>query len=91
MFETIKNPIFTEKTMRMLEEYNQYVFDVDLKLKKSQVCSLVEKIFLVRIASVNLYKKCRKTKSRVGSFRKKSKRAIVTVFKAEKIKFFPKV
>ena len=90
MLELIKRPIFTEKTTRLLESRNQYVFDVDKKLIKLQFRILVEKVFLVRVKSVNIYRMPSKKFRRSGSigFRPKFKRAIVTLIEGEKITLF---
>jgi len=91
MFGFVKRPVFTEKTTRLLEKYNQYVFDVDPRIKKSQVRVVVEKIFGVPVRSVNTYRiprRSRNFKSSIG-FLPNRKRAIVSLRSIEKILLFP--
>jgi large subunit ribosomal protein L23 len=90
MLELIKRPIFTEKTTSLLENNNQYVFDIDAKLIKTQLRALVEEIFQVQVISINIYRVPRKKFRRSGSigFLPKFKRAIVTLAEGEKITFF---
>jgi len=90
MLKLLKRPVFTEKATRLLEKYNQYVFDVDVNLTKPQIRRLVEKIFLVQVSNVNTHR-LRRVKRSIGGvvgFRPKFKRAIVTLIKDEKIIFF---
>jgi large subunit ribosomal protein L23 len=91
MLKLLKRPVITEKTTRLLEEYGQYVFDVDVKLTKPKIRILVEKIFSVRVSSVNTHRRpmIRRSSGRRIGFQPKLKRAIVTLIKGEKIIFFP--
>lgn len=92
MFKIIKHPIFTEKTTRLFEKNQQYVFDVDPNLTKSQVRFLIEKRFSVRILTINAHctplKKCRGKVLR--GFLLTFKRIIVTLINEEKIIFLTK-
>jgi large subunit ribosomal protein L23 len=56
MFKIIKFPILTEKTVRILEIYNQYVFSVDSQLTKPQIRLLLEKIFSVHILKIRTHR-----------------------------------
>jgi large subunit ribosomal protein L2 len=89
MFGIIKRPIFTEKTTRLLEKNQQYVFDVDRSLTKPQVRFLIEKRFLVHILRINTH--CIPPKKRRGGVSKGLlpifKRVIVTLRNKEKIVF----
>lgn len=42
----IKRPIFTEKTIYLIERNNQYIFDIDYQLTKPELFLLIEKKFL---------------------------------------------
>jgi large subunit ribosomal protein L23 len=88
----IKRPIFTEKTIYLIERNNQYIFDIDYQLTKPELFLLIEKIFLVRIAAVNTYISPRKKRRRGRSmgFISNRKRVFITLKKGEKISFFPK-
>nr|BBI28667.1 ribosomal protein L23 [Dinophyceae sp. MRD-151] len=88
----IKRPIFTEKTMKLIERYNQYIFDIDYRLTKPEILLLIEKIFSIRITAINTYlparsKRIRGRKTGLLSIRK---RVFVTLKKGEKIAFFSK-
>ena len=81
MIELIKNPTTTAKTDRLANQNNQYTFDVDPKLTKSQIKILIYKIFKVAVISINTHRPPRQ-KRRLGPTqgnRKTFKRAIVTV------------
>jgi large subunit ribosomal protein L23 len=81
MLKIIKRPVFTVKTINLLEKFSQYVFEVDVKLNKLQVRLLIEKIFFVHVCSVNMHRrKCKKSN--------KIKLAYITIAKNEKIVFF---
>ena len=49
----IKNPISTEKAIRMLNEENKLVFIVDRKAKKPEVKKAIEEIYKVKVIKVN--------------------------------------
>ena len=81
MIELIKNPITTSKTDRLANQNNQYTFDVDPKLTKSQIKALICKLFKTSVISVNTHRPPRQ-KKRLGPTQgnqKVFKRAIVTV------------
>ena len=81
MIKLIKNPTTTAKTDRLANQNNQYTFDVDPKLTKSQIKALISKLFQVTVISVNTHRPPRQ-KRRLGPTqgnRKIFKRAIVTV------------
>ncbi len=81
MIELIKNPTTTAKTDRLVNQNNQYTFDVDPKLTKPQIKALILKLFKVTVISVNTHRPPRQ-KRRLGPTqgnRKIFKRAIITV------------
>ena len=88
MLKTLKYPIFTEKSLRHFEN-NQYVFEVDSHLNKPKISFLVEKIFSVRVSTVNIYRQPTRKYKKKKNHHPTNKRAIVTVKKNEKIIFFP--
>ena len=45
-------PIITEKAA-MMENENKYAFKVDVKANKTQIKQAIEKIFNVKVASIN--------------------------------------
>lgn len=50
--DRIKNPVLTEKTIRLLEK-NQYSFDVDIKVNKPEVKKWLESFFAVQVIKIN--------------------------------------
>ena len=85
----VKYPILTEKTIKLLEQ-NQYSFAVDPKADKSAVKSAVEKLFDVKVISVNTSLLPLK-KRRVGKFigkKARYKRAIVKLASEDSISLF---
>lgn len=91
MFEIdlIKSQVLTEKTNNKLQE-NIYVFDVDKKLNKSSIKSIINTIFNVKVISVNSYILSGKS-SRLGKyegFKNSYKRVFIKLEKNNKIPFF---
>jgi large subunit ribosomal protein L23 len=77
MLDLVKYPVIhTEKATRLIEN-NQFSFDVDVRLTKSQIRKLVEEFFNVKVLAVNTHRPPRKNK-RLSS-RVNSKRVIITV------------
>ena len=52
-YDIIKNPLSTEKSMRLMESENKLVFDVDFKANKAEIKSAIEEIFKVKVERVN--------------------------------------
>ncbi|MBU2639541.1 MAG: 50S ribosomal protein L23 [Nanoarchaeota archaeon] len=53
LYKTIKNPISTEKAVRLMEKENKLLFIVDVKSTKLDIKNAVEKLFNVKVVSVN--------------------------------------
>ncbi len=89
--EVIVRPIVTEKTNRLMEDLNKYVFEVSPESNKHEIKHAVEKLFGVKVRSVNtLYAKPRvkrtiTKRSRVFGKTRIYKKAIVTLEKNAKI------
>ncbi|MEW9670163.1 50S ribosomal protein L23 [Ammoniphilus sp. 3BR4] len=76
--DVIKRPIITERTTEMME-FNTYVFEVAPGSNKTEIKLAIEKIFDVKVASVNTMNVKGKPK-RMGRYvgkRKDWKKAIV--------------
>lgn len=85
--DIIKAPIITEKSTAIASNDKTYVFKVDVKANKSQIKDAVEKIFNVKVESVNTVNAHPK-KKRVGRYSgmtNKYKKAIVTLKDGNKI------
>lgn len=77
--DIIKAPIITEKTANLNENNNIITFSVDVKANKTQIKQAVEKIFNVKVESVNTINVPRKKKrvGRYAGYTNKVKKAIV--------------
>ena len=78
--DIVRAPVISEKSYGLLEE-NKYTFLVDPRANKTEIKIAVEKIFGVRVLSVNTINrqgKRKRTRSGFGK-RKDTKRAIVTL------------
>jgi len=83
----IKRLVRSEKHLLLCEKYNQYTFDVTHDLSKVQIRLLIEKIYLVRVNSVNTLR-IPFTNRRSSGAKAKIKRAIVTLAHGEEISIF---
>lgn len=54
-FQTIKYPLTTEKSIRLMESENKLVFVVDKNAKKLEIKSAIESLFKVKVESVNTH------------------------------------
>jgi len=87
--DVIRRPVISEKSYEMLDE-NKYTFIVDPQANKTHIKQAVEKIFDVKVLSVNTMNRQGKRKRRgliVGK-RPDTKRAIVTVAPGDRIELF---
>ena len=55
MINLIKSLVYSNKSIRCVVEKNQYVFDVDKKLKKPEIKKICQEIFNTKVISVNTY------------------------------------
>jgi large subunit ribosomal protein L23 len=79
-YQIILNPLVTEKSTQQ-SEFNKMVFSVPVDANKLEVKSSIEKIFSVKVASVNtilLKGKVKRFKGVLGR-RSNTKKAIVTL------------
>ncbi len=53
MYEIIKNPLSTEKGIRLMESENKLLFVVDRKATKKDVKEAIEKMFKAKVDKVN--------------------------------------
>ena len=85
--DIIKAPIITEKSANIASNERNYVFKVDAKANKDQIKDAVEKIFNVKVESVNTVN-VHPRKKRIGRYAgmtNKYKKAIVTLVNGNKI------
>lgn len=85
--DVIKAPIITEKTTDLRENNNTVTFSVDVRANKTQIKQAVEKIFNVKVESVNTVN-VKPKKKRVGRYTGKTnkvKKAIVKLSEGSSI------
>jgi large subunit ribosomal protein L23 len=85
-YDVIVAPVITEKATTA-SEHNKVVFKVSPKATKPQIKEAVEKLFDVKVKSVNTIVRKGKTKVFRGSFgtQSDSKRAVVTLEEGHRI------
>jgi large subunit ribosomal protein L23 len=87
LYTLIHAPVLSEKTMRLSEGANQYVFKVDIKSTKPQIRNAVEKMFDVKVISVctsTTMGKVKRTRNNLGK-RSDFKKAYVTLAQGQTI------
>lgn len=90
IFDVIKKPVLNTEKARILMNSNEYVFIVDRKANKLQVKEAVEKLFNVKVLSVNtLNMKPTSARSRMTVYKTPAyKKAIVKLAEGEVIKAY---
>ena len=95
--EILIKPIITEKMTSLAEKLNRYGFLVDRSANKVQIRQAVEKMYGVKVESVNTQQYVGKVKTRnttrgiaVGRVNR-SKRAFVTLKNGEAIDFYANI
>ncbi len=92
LYEVLKRPVMTEKSLMLSDENNQYAFEVDNKANKIQVKAAVEARFGVTVTNVriiNMKAKTRKRSMNQTAVRKSGwKKALVTLAPGDSIQLF---
>lgn len=52
-YEIIRNPLSTEKAVKLMESENKLTFVVDKKASKHEIKNALEKLFNIKVSSVN--------------------------------------
>ncbi|MDR3031097.1 MAG: 50S ribosomal protein L23 [Holosporales bacterium] len=86
-YDTIRYPLMTEKSTKLLESSNSYVFVVDKMATKPEIKQAVQRVFGVKVKSVNTILMRGKNKIFRGKPGKRAdfKKAIVRLESREKI------
>lgn len=88
----IKKPIITEKTLSLANEENIYTFEVAYSATKTQIKTLVEELFDVKVERVNIAilpsKRRRVGVKRLPSLKTVKKKALVKVEAGKTIELF---
>ncbi len=89
LYTTVLAPIISEKSNRVGEQSNQYVFQVAVTSSKQQVKAAIEKLFSVNVENVQILNVKGKTKSFKGKPGKRPdwKKAYVKVQSGQLIDF----
>ena len=90
IFDVLRAPKMSEKTLSLKEEANQFAFEVDQRANKIQIKESIEKSFKVSVLKVRTMN-VRGKKKRLGRYQglKSSwKKAIVTLKEGDTIEFF---
>ncbi|HOW16962.1 MAG TPA: 50S ribosomal protein L23 [bacterium] len=88
LYEIIKRPLMTEKSTVAGEKQNAYVFEVVNDADKTEIKDAVEKLFEVKVKSVNtqvVHGKVKRVSGRYYGKRSKWKKAVVTLQEGHKI------
>jgi large subunit ribosomal protein L23 len=91
LYEVLKRPLVTEKTMIATDEENKVSFEVDMRANKLLVKDAVEKAFDVTVVDVNILIMAAKTSRRGTAIRirrPKWKKAVVTLQTGDRIQLF---
>lgn len=91
IYEVLRRPIVTEKTMGIVEVGNRYTFEVDMRANKFQVKEAVELAFSVTVTDVNVVVmpvKTTKRGKRVNIRKAKWKKAMVALAPGNSIQLF---
>jgi large subunit ribosomal protein L23 len=90
LHQIIRRPLVTEKSTAQKESAHQVSFEVDRRANKVEIRTAVEKLFKVKVLSVNTINLEGKHKRLGRTIGKKSdwKKAIVTLKEGESIDFF---
>jgi len=86
----IRRPIVTEKGTVLRDENNQLLFEVDIRSNKSEIKKAVEKLFKVKVLSVQTQNRLGKRKrlGRSVGRRRNWKKAIVTLREGDRVDYF---
>ncbi len=91
IYDVLKRPVVTEKTMIGVDDDNKYVFEVDMRANKMLVKDAVETAFNVTVESVHINVMPAKTtvRGKRARIRKsKWKKAIVKLQQGDSIQLF---
>ena len=90
-FDVIVEPVITEKTMSLMQEQNKVTVRVSKKANRADVKKAFEKIFGVKVTSVNIINVPAKETTRGGRYKGRIsgfKKAVITVKEGQAIDLF---
>lgn len=91
--DIIKKPLITEKTTKLMETKNVYVFNVDVKANKSQIAEAIKDLYGVTVLDVKVISIPGKLKTSWVNRRKtyeskKRKKALVKLSEKDTLKLY---
>lgn len=90
VYQVLRRPLLTEKGQDMRDGQGKYLFEVAYSANKVEIAKAVEKLFGVRVASVNTQRlrgKMKRVGRRIGQ-KANWKKAIVTLREGDTIDLF---
>lgn len=89
-FAVLEKPVVSEKSGKLREHVNQYLFKTALRASKSDIKRAVEQLFAVKVTSVNscVVRGATKRRGLHVSKRKNYKKAYVTLEQGQTIAMF---
>ncbi len=92
LLSVIKKPVVTERSLSLAKNEHVYTFEVEMSAHKGQIAEAVSETFGVKVLSVNTVVRHRIKKKtgrkRLNVVQPKSKKAYVTLAKADHIDLF---
>ena len=90
IFDVLRAPKMSEKTLSLKEEANQFAFEVDQRANKIQIKESIEKSFKVSVLKVRTMNvRCKKKRlGRYQGLKSSWKKAIVTLKEGDTIEYF---
>jgi large subunit ribosomal protein L23 len=91
LYDVIRRPVITEKSERLTEEHNVYIFEVDLRANKPLIKEAVEAIFdveVLRVRTAIMPAKRGKRLRRAYIRKKQWKKAYITVAPGQNINLY---
>lgn len=91
IYEVLRRPITTEKSVRQSDTLNQYTFEVDWRANKHLVKEAVEAAFDVKVTDVRMmtvHAKRKRHGRRLVIGKSEWKKAVVTLAQGDRIQFF---
>ena len=90
IFDVLRAPKMSEKTLSLKEEANQFAFEVDQRANKIQIKESIEKSFKVSVLKVRTMNVRGKKKhlGRYHGLKSSWKKAIVTLKEGDTIEYF---
>jgi large subunit ribosomal protein L23 len=88
----IIRPIITEKSMKLVEEQNQYTFEIARKISKERIAKEIERLFNVKVMKIRTTtlpgKKVQWGRNRIPGRKRDTRKAVVTLKSSDSIDLF---